>query len=277
MLTIGCHLSISKGFYQAGLDAVSINANTFQFFTRNPRGGSAKAINPDDIHRLKELMRTHEFGPLLAHGSYTMNLCSGKEATRAFSRMVFQDDLKRLAMLPESMYIFHPGSHVGQGIETGMGMIVDALNECLPDDIEQWVLLEGMSGKGSEVGGRLEELRQIIEGVRFNQRLGICLDSCHLFSAGYDVVNHLDDVLEEVDRIVGLERLKAFHLNDSQTEMGSGKDRHAIIGEGTIGLDAIVRIIRHPRLASIPFSLETPNELAGHGKEIRLIRTHGLE
>lgn len=272
MLTIGCHLSIAKGFHQAGLDAVSIGANTFQFFTRNPRGGKAREIDPADVNQLKELMRSHSFGPLLAHAAYTMNLCSNKPETRAFSRMLFKDDLNRLKKLPESYYIFHPGSHVGQGAEHGIDLIIEALNEMMQPEMDGWILLEGMSGKGSEIGGRLEELRAIIDGVTYNRHLGICLDSCHLYSAGYDVAGDLDGVLEEVNRIVGLDRLKAFHLNDSLMQYASHKDRHAIIGEGTLGVEAISGIINHPLLKRLPFSLETPNELDGHRQEINKLR-----
>lgn len=272
MMLLGCHLSISKGFHQAGLDAVSIEANTFQFFTRNPRGGKAKIIDPRDIQKLEELMTEHQFGPLMAHAAYTMNLASDKGATREFSKMVFQDDLERLKQLPECRYVFHPGSHVGQGVDKGVELIIEALNECLAPDSPDNILLEGMSGKGSEVGGSLEELKQIIEGVTYSDKLGICLDSCHLYSAGYDIVNDLDGVLEEIDSIIGLKRLKAFHLNDSQVELGSRKDRHATIGEGTIGIDAICRIMTHPKLKHLPFNLETPNELDIHKTEIALLR-----
>ncbi len=272
MLTIGCHLSITKGFYKAGQDAVKIGANTFQFFTRNPRGGKAKEIDPEDIRKLKQLMIEYEFGPLFAHASYTMNLCSDKKATREFSKMIFQDDLKRLTQLPESVYIFHPGSHVGQGKEEGIELIVETMNESISEDTPATVLLEGMSGKGTEIGGSLEELKAIIDGVRYNEKIGICLDSCHLYSAGYDVVNNLDGVLETVDRIIGLERLKAFHLNDSKMEFESHKDRHEVIGQGTLGEEAIIRIINHPALKEVPFNLETPNELVGYQQEIDFLR-----
>lgn len=274
MLTIGCHISITKGFYKAGQAAVEIGANTFQFFTRNPRGGKAKEIDSEDISKLKQLMIEHEFGPLFAHASYTMNLCSDKKATREFAKMIFQDDLKRLNQLPESVYIFHPGSHVGQGKEKGIQLIIQAMNESISEDTQATVLLEGMSGKGTEVGSSLEELDTIIKGVHHNEKVGICLDSCHLYSAGYDVVNNLDEVLEDVDRTVGLDRLKAFHLNDSKMEFASHKDRHEVIGEGTLGDQAIIRMINHPRLKEIPFNLETPNELDGYKKEIDFLRTN---
>lgn len=272
MLNIGCHLSISKGFYNAALDAVSIGANTFQFFTRNPRGGKAKEIDMEDINKLKELMIEHKFVPLFAHGAYTMNLASDKEETREFANMILRDDLERLKLIPNTYYVFHPGSHVGQGSEKGIEFIVNALNEAIDEDNETIVLLEGMSGKGTEIGRNMEELKAIIDGVKSNKNLGICIDSCHLYSAGYDIVNNLDGVLEEIDKIIGIDRLKAVHLNDSKVEFGSNKDRHEVIGEGTIGIDAIINIINHPLLRNLPFNLETPNELDGYKKEIEMLR-----
>ena len=271
MLNIGCHLSISKGFYNAALDAVSIGANTFQFFTRNPRGGKAKEIDMEDINKLKELMIEHKFVPLFAHGAYTMNLASDKEETREFANMILRDDLERLKLIPNTYYVFHPGSHVGQGSEKGIEFIVNALNEAIDEDNETIVLLEGMSGKGTEIGRNMEELKSIIDGVKNNKNIGICIDSCHLYSA-YDIVNNLDGVLEEIDKIIGIDRLKAVHLNDSKVEFGSNKDRHEVIGEGTIGLDAIINIINHPLLRNLPFNLETPNELDGYKKEIEMLR-----
>lgn len=273
MFTIGCHLSISKGFYKAGLDAVSIGANTFQFFTRNPRGGKAKEIDTQDVKKLRELMEEKAFGPLVAHGAYTMNLCSDKPATRGFAKMIFKEDLERLAYFPDVRYVFHPGSHVGQGTEQGVNLIVEALNELLPEQPKHWILLEGMSGKGSEVGGTLEELKAIIDGVTHSQRLGICLDSCHLYAAGYDVVNNLDGVIKQVNDTVGLDKLQAFHLNDSMTDFASNKDRHAVIGEGSLGLKAIENIINHPALKHLPFNLETPNELDGYKEEIKTLKS----
>ncbi|MBU5312520.1 deoxyribonuclease IV [Tissierella carlieri] len=272
MLNIGCHLSISKGFYNAALDAVSIGANTFQFFTRNPRGGKAKEIDMEDINKLKELMIEHKFVPLFAHGAYTMNLASDKEETREFANMILRDDLERLKIIPNTYYVFHPGSHVGQGSEKGIEFIVNALNRAIDEDNETIVLLEGMSGKGTEIGRNMEELKAIIDGVKSNKNLGICIDSCHLYSAGYDIVNNLDGVLEEIDKIIGIDRLKAVHLNDSKVEFGSNKDRHEVIGEGTIGIDAIINIINHPLLRNLPFNLETPNELDGYKKEIEMLR-----
>ncbi|WP_313757547.1 deoxyribonuclease IV [Tissierella sp.] len=272
MLNIGCHLSISKGLYNAALDAMSIGANTFQFFTRNPRGGKAKEIDMEDINKLKQIIEEYKFAPLFAHGAYTMNLASNKKETREFASMILKDDLERLKLIPNTYYIFHPGSHVGQGSEKGIELIVNALNEAIDENNNTIVLLEGMSGKGTEIGRSMEELKAIIDGVDNNKNLGICIDSCHLYSSGYDIVNDLDGVLEEIDRIIGLERLKAVHLNDSKVEFNSNKDRHEIIGEGTIGLESIINIINHPLLRNLPFNLETPNELDGYKKEIEMLR-----
>ncbi|WP_353092790.1 deoxyribonuclease IV [Tissierella praeacuta] len=272
MLNIGCHLSISKGLYKAALDAISIGANTFQFFTRNPRGGKAKEIDMEDINKLKELILEYKFAPLFAHGAYTMNLASDKKETREFANIILKDDLERLKLIPNTYYIFHPGSHVGQGSEKGIEFIVNALNEAIDEDNDTVILLEGMSGKGTEIGRNMEELKYIIDGVKNNRNLGICMDSCHLYSSGYDIVNDLDGVLGEIDRIVGIDRLKAVHLNDSKMEFNSNKDRHEVIGAGTIGLEAIVNIINNPLLKDLPFNLETPNELDGHRKEIELLR-----
>ncbi len=272
MLNIGCHLSISKGLYNAALDAVSIGANTFQFFTRNPRGGKAKDLDMEDINKLKEIIEEYKFAPLFAHGAYTMNLASDKEETREFAKMILKDDLERLNLIPNAYYVFHPGSHVGQGSEKGIEHIVKALNEAIDENNDSIILLEGMSGKGTEIGRNMEELKAIIDGVKNNKNLGICIDSCHLYSAGYDVVNKLDEVLEEIDKIVGIDRLKAVHLNDSKVEFGSNKDRHEVIGKGTIGLEGIINIINHPLLRNLPFNLETPNELEGYKEEIEMLR-----
>lgn len=272
MLNIGCHLSISKGLYSAALDAVSIDANTFQFFTRNPRGGKARDIDMEDINKLKEIMKEYSFAPLFAHAAYTMNLASDKVETREFAKMILKDDLKRLKLLPSTYYVFHPGSHVGQGSEKGIEFIVEALNEAIDEDNNTIILLEGMSGKGTEIGRTMEELKSIIDGVKHNKHLGICIDSCHLYSAGYDVVNNLDGVLDNIEDILGLDRLKAVHLNDSKVEFCSNKDRHEVIGEGTIGKDAIFSMINHPLLKDLPFNLETPNELDGYKKEIQMLR-----
>ncbi|WMM25758.1 deoxyribonuclease IV [Tissierella sp. MB52-C2] len=272
MLNIGCHLSISKGYYNAALEAVSIGANTFQFFTRNPRGGKAKEIDMEDINRLKDLMNEYKFAPLFAHGAYTMNLCSDKEGTREFANIILKDDLERLKIIPNTYYVFHPGSHVGQGSEKGIEFIVDALNNVIDEDNDTVILLEGMSGKGTEIGRNMEELKSIIDGVKYNKNLGICIDTCHLYSAGYDIVNNLDGVLKEIDKTIGINRIKAVHLNDSKVDFASNKDRHEVIGEGTIGFDAIVNVINHPLLKDLPFNLETPNELAGYKKEIEILR-----
>ncbi len=272
MLNIGCHLSVSKGLYSAALDSISIGANTFQFFTRNPRGGKAKEIDMEDINKLKQVMEEYKFAPIFAHGAYTMNLASNKKETREFANMILKDDLERLKLIPNTYYIFHPGSHVGQGSETGIELIVNALNEAIDENNNTIVLLEGMSGKGTEIGRSMEELKAIIDGVNYNENLGICIDSCHLYSSGYDIVNDLDGVLEEIDKIIGLDRVKAVHLNDSKVDFNSNKDRHEVIGKGTIGLEAIINIINHPLLKNLPFNLETPNELDGYKKEIEMLR-----
>lgn len=277
MLKIGCHLSIAKGYTKAGEDALAIGANTFQYFTRNPRGGNAKALDEKDLAAFSRLVEENDFAPLFAHAPYTMNLCSDKEEVREFALRVFQEDLERLRRLPPSYYIFHPGSHVGQGVDKGIEYIVDALNKSIGADNEVPILLEGMSGKGSEVGGRLEELRDIIQGIRHNRKVGILVDSCHLYSAGYDVVSDLDGILENIDKTVGLDRLKGIHLNDSKVAFASNKDRHEVLGEGTIGKEAIVRIINHPKLRHLIFNLETPNELEGYREEIAYLRKHYVE
>lgn len=272
MLKIGCHLSVSKGLLNAALEAVSIDANTFQFFTRNPRGGKAKDLDMEDINKLKNVIKEHNFGPLFGHGSYTMNLASASKDTRDFAKGIFKDDLKRLSVIEHAYYVFHPGSHVKQGSEKGIELIVEALNEAIEEDNDTIILLEGMSGKGTEIGKSMKELKDIIDGVKNNKNLGIIIDTCHLYSSGYDIVGDLDGVLEEIDNNVGIERLKAVHLNDSKTPFKSFKDRHEVLGEGTIGLDTIVNIINHPLLKELPFNLETPNDLEGHGKEIELLR-----
>lgn len=272
MLNIGCHISISKGFHNAASEAISIGANTFQFFTRNPRGGRAKELNMEEIDKLKQIMEEHKFVPLFAHAAYTMNLASAKEDVRNFARILLKNDLERIKQISNSYYIFHPGSHVGQGSEQGIEFIVDALNEAIDEDNESIILLEGMSGKGTEIGRSMEELKSIIDGVKNNKNMGICIDTCHLYSAGYDIVNNLDGVLEDIDKTVGLDRVKAVHLNDSKMEFASNKDRHEVIGEGTIGKEAIIKMINHPYLRNLPFNLETPNELEGYKKEIEMLR-----
>ena len=272
MFYIGCHLSASDGFLAMGRTALSIGANTFQFFTRNPRGSKAKAIDPADVAAFLALAAENEFGTLVAHAPYTINPCSKDEHTREFARMTLADDLKRMEHLPGNVYNFHPGSHTGQGVETGIAQIAETLNAILMPGLRTTVLLETMSGKGSEVGSRFEELREIIDRVALSDKLGVCLDTCHVSDAGYDIADDLDGVLTEFDRVIGLPRLKAIHLNDSQNERGSHKDRHARIGEGHIGLDALVRVVRHPALKDLPFILETPNDAAGYAREIALLR-----
>lgn len=273
MLNIGCHLSASKGFENMGLEALEIHANTFQFFTRNPRGGKAKEIDESDVNKLLKIMKENNFAKILAHAPYTLNLCSADKGIREFAKNTMADDLKRMEYLPNNMYNFHPGSHVGQGIETGINYIVEALNEILSKNQSTTVLLETMSGKGSEVGSKFEEIKEIINRVELNEKLGVCFDTCHVNDAGYDVVNNLDSVLEEFDKIIGLDRLKAIHINDSMNPLGAHKDRHQKIGEGYIGLEAFERIINHPKLRKLPFYLETPHDdIKGYAKEIEVLR-----
>lgn len=269
---IGSHISASKGFEAMGKQALKLGANTFAFFTRNPRGGKAKEIDPADVDKLLALMEEHHFGKLVAHAPYTMNLCAAKENARNFSMEMFQDDLKRMDYLPGNYYNFHPGSHVGQGAEQGIEMIAEALNGALFEEQTTTVLLETMAGKGSEVGRSFEELRRIIDLVDLDDKLGVCLDTCHIWDGGYDVVDHLDDVLNEFDQVIGLDRLKAIHLNDSMNPLGAHKDRHEKIGQGHLGLEAITRIINHPALKELPFILETPNDDEGYTNEIAMLR-----
>ena len=272
MFYIGCHLSASDGFLAMGRTALSIGANTFQFFTRNPRGSKAKAIDPADVAAFLALAAENEFGTLVAHAPYTINPCSKDEHTREFARMTLADDLKRMEYLPGNVYNFHPGSHTGQGMETGIAQIAETLNAILTPGLRTTVLLETMSGKGSEVGSRFEELREIIDRVALSDKLGVCLDTCHVSDAGYDIADDLDGVLTEFDRVIGLERLKAVHINDSLNPRGARKDRHARIGEGCLGAEALGRVVRHPALQGLPFVLETPNELAGYAREIALLK-----
>lgn len=272
MLRIGCHLSSSKGFFAMGEEAVKINANTFQFFTRNPRGGKAKELDLEDIQAYITFAKQHDIDHILAHAPYTLNACAKDEGLRGFARETMADDLMRLSYLPGAMYNFHPGSHVGQGVEQGVAYIADLLNAIIKPEQKTTILLETMAGKGSEVGRSFEELRSILDAVKLTEKMGVCLDTCHVYDAGYDIVDHLDDVLSEFDRIIGLDRLKAIHLNDSKNPFASHKDRHERIGEGSIGLAAMVRIINHPALKNLPFFLETPNELPGYGAEIALLR-----
>ena len=273
MLTIGCHLSASEGFLAMGKTALSIGANTCQFFTRNPRGSKAKAIDPDDAAAFLALAQANGFGRLVAHAPYTINPCSKTERTREFARMTLADDLKRMEYLPGNYYNFHPGSHTEQGMEVGISQIAETLNAILKPEQHTTVLLETMSGKGSEVGGRFEELREILDRVALNTQMGVCMDTCHISDAGYDIAGDIDGVLTEFDRVIGLERLKAVHINDSMNPLGSHKDRHARIGEGCIGQEALARVVNHPALKNLPFCLETPNELPGYAKEIALMRS----
>lgn len=272
MLHIGCHLSSSKGFLAMGRQALELGADTFQFFTRNPRGSKAKDIDPTDAKALMDLMAEHHFAPIIAHAPYTLNLCSKDPDNRAFAQETMADDLRRMEYLPGQYYNFHPGAHVGQGADFGVTCIADALNDILHPEQHTTVLLETMAGKGTEVGRSFQELRDILDRVELSEKLGVCLDTCHICDGGYDLIDDLDGVLEEFDRIIGLSRLKAIHLNDSKNPLGSHKDRHACIGDGCIGLDAITRIIRHPALRELPFCLETPNELPGYAREIELLR-----
>lgn len=272
MLNIGCTLSSAKGYLNMGEESLAIKANTFAFFTRNPRGGKAKDIDPADVTAFLELAEKHNFAKLVAHAPYTLNACSAKEETREFALMTMADDLIRMENTPNQYYNFHPGSHVGQGVEIGIELIVKQLNEVLRPEMTTMVLLETMAGKGSEIGRSFEELRAIIDGVKLKEKMGVCFDTCHVYDAGYDIVNDLDGVLDEFDRVIGIDRLKAIHMNDSKNPFESHKDRHEKIGEGSIGFDAMVRIINHPKLKGLPIILETPNELDGYAKEIEMLR-----
>lgn len=272
MLYIGNHASSSKGYAAMGRQMVKNGGNTLAFFTRNPRGGKAKELDMKDVEKFLAIAEENHFGKLVAHAPYTMNACVAKEDLRDFAREIMADDMKRMEATPGNYYNFHPGSHVGQGVETGIQKIAEILNDVLTDEQSTTVLLETMAGKGSEVGGRFEEIRAIMDLVEKKEKLGVCLDTCHVWDAGYDIVNHLDEVLEEFDHIIGLSNLKAIHLNDSMNGLGSHKDRHAKIGQGEIGLEALSAVTRHPALKGIPFILETPNDDAGWAEEISLLR-----
>jgi deoxyribonuclease-4 len=272
MLNIGCHLSSSKGYEAMGKEALKIGANTFQFFTRNPRGSKAKKIESKDTEALLELMKENKFATILAHAPYTVNACSSDESTREFAIEIMADDLKRMEYLPNSFYNFHPGNHIKQGVEPGVEYIIYMLNTILKQDQTTKVLLETMSGKGTEIGRTFQELKQIMNGVTLSDKIGICLDTCHVYDAGYDIVNNLDGVLDEFDRIIGLKKLYAIHLNDSKNPFASHKDRHEKIGEGYIGKEVFFNIINHPKLRHLPFFLETPNELSGYAEEIKMLR-----
>ena len=272
LFNIGCHLSSSKGFLAMGETALEIGANTFQFFTRNPRGSKAKDIDPEDANALVSYMEANGFGKILAHAPYTLNPAGADPKVRDFAEMVMKDDLMRMEYVPGSYYNFHPGSHVGQGLEEGVQLISGLLNRLLTKDQTTIVLLETMAGKGTEVGRTFEELQMILDRIELKEKVGVCLDTCHVYDAGYDVVNDLEGVLGEFDRIIGLEKLKAIHINDSKNPFSSHKDRHEKIGEGSIGLAAFSRIINHPKLRDLPFYLETPNELDGYAKEIEILK-----
>ena len=273
MFTIGCHLSVSKGYLHMAKEATSIGANTFQFFPRNPRGGASKPLVPEDVEALSAWMKEHRFGKILCHGAYTMNGASLKEDVRNFARQAIREDLVKVSQLPDCLYNFHPGTHLKQGAEKAIPLIADMVNFAMDyEDLNTTVLLETMAGKGTEVGRAFEELADIIERVERKDRIGVCLDTCHVYDGGYDIVNNLDGVLESFDKVIGLERLKAIHLNDDKNPMGSQKDRHEKIGKGTIGLEAFERIINHPSLRNLPFYLETPNDLAGYKEEIEILK-----
>ncbi|MBQ8299395.1 MAG: deoxyribonuclease IV [Clostridia bacterium] len=272
MFKIGCHLSASKGYVHMAKEILSIGGNTFQFFTRNPRGGTAKEIDKNDIERFNTMARENGIEVILAHAPYTINVCSADEKIRRFGIETMKDDILRLDLVSNCMYNFHPGSHVGQGVDTGIQLIIDALNEIISKEQRTIVLLETMAGKGSEVGRSFEEIKKIIDGVKIKEKIGVCLDTCHVYDAGYDLVNNLDGVLDEFDKIIGLDRLKAIHINDSKNPFESHKDRHEKIGDGTLGTEAFEKIINNSRLKELPFYLETPNELDGYEKEIKLLK-----
>lgn len=276
MFKIGCHLSAAKGYLNMGKEALSIGSNTFQFFTRNPRGGRVKAVDPTDAALFRDFAKENMFFQLVAHVPYTLNACAGAERIKKFTQEVMLDDLMRLEYIPYSYYNFHPGSHVGQGIDTGIELVAKMLNKILKPSQTTIVLLETMAGKGTELGSTFGELKRIIEKVELQDKLGVCLDTCHVYDAGYDIVNDLEGVIDEFDQVIGLDKLYAIHLNDSKNPFCSHKDRHEKIGQGTIGLAAITRVINHPRLSNLPFLLETPNELPGYAKEIALLKENYL-
>lgn len=277
MRAVGCHLSVSKGYLAMGKQALAIQGNTFQFFTRNPRGGQSKPIDMADANALLELMRANDFGPILAHAPYTLNPCSQDQKVRAFAQLVFEEDLEKLEALPGTYYNFHPGSHVGTGVEVGIQQIVNLLNKVMFKEQKTIILLETMSGKGTEVGSQFEELKAIIDGCLYKDHIGVCLDTCHIYDAGYDIVSDLDGVLAHFDAVVGLDRLKAIHLNDSKNPFKSHKDRHEKLGQGYIGEDAFKKFINHPKLRHLPLYLETPNELDGYAAEIKWIRENTIK
>ena len=272
MIYLGCHLSVSGGFEKMGKDALKLGADTLQFFTRNPRGANAKKIDENDTKAFVNLMQQNNFGKIIAHAPYTLNPCSADENTRNFALKIFKDDLSRMEYIPNNYYNFHPGIHTGQGVDIGINQIADMLNKSLTENQSTIVLLETMAGKGTEIGRSFQELQAIIDKVELKNKIGVCLDTCHIFDAGYDIVNNLDGVLKEFNSVIGLDRLKAVHLNDSKNAMGSHKDRHETIGNGNIGLSAMFKIVNHPLLQGLPFCLETPNDADGYKKEIQMLR-----
>lgn len=276
MIYLGCHMSISGGFKKMGQDALNIGANTLAFFTRNPRGATAKKIVQSDVDAFLKLAQENNFGKIVAHAPYTLNPCSSDEDTRKFAMKIFKDDLSRMEYLPNNYYNFHPGSHTGQGVDVGINQIAYMLNDSLTDNQTTTVLLETMAGKGTEIGRNFQELQSIIEKVELKSKIGVCLDTCHIFDGGYDIVNNLDGVLKEFDSIIGLDRLKAIHLNDSKNPLGSHKDRHETIGNGNIGLCTLLNVVNHPRLQGLPFILETPNDSEGYKQEIKLLRENSI-
>lgn len=274
MLNIGCHLSSADGFKAMALTAKKIGANTFQYFTRNPRGCVAKPIDKEDISEFLKIYKEENFAPIVAHCPYTLNLCSAKENIRNFSKSVFKDDITRTDLIPGSFYNFHPGSHTGQGVEIGIKQICNALNEIITPEQKTTILLETMAGKGSEIGGKFEELRKIIDNINIKEKIGVCLDTCHIFDGGYDIVSNLEGVIEEFDKVIGFDRLYVIHLNDSKNILGSKKDRHEMIGKGNIGIKAIEKIINHSKFKDLVFILETPQgSLSGYAKEIEMLKT----
>lgn len=272
MLNIGCHLSASKGFLHMAKEAVSINANTFQFFTRNPRGFKAKELDEKDIEKFLKYIEDKNFAPIVAHAPYTLNACSADPKIRELAKLTMEDDIRRMEFIPNNYYNFHPGSHVKQGVDIGIDYIVEMLNDILTPEQTTTVLLETMAGKGSEIGRTFEEIKTILDRVELNNKMGVCLDTCHIWDAGYDIVNNLDAVIDEFDKVIGIDKLYAIHLNDSKNPLSSHKDRHEIIGDGNLGLEALARIINHPQLKNLPFELETPNDLDGYAREIALLR-----
>ncbi len=276
-MNVGPHISTAKGYLKAVEEAIAMKADTFQFFTRNPRGGNAKALDFEDIEKANQLMKENNMVKPLAHGPYTLNLCSAKKRVRDFSNEMLADDFQRMESLPSNLYNFHPGSHTGNGVEKGIDLIIKGLNDNMFEDMTTTVLLETMSGKGTEIGRNFEEIRKIIDGVELNDKIGVCLDACHIFSAGYDIVTELEKVIETFDEVIGLDRLKAIHLNDSLKPLSANKDRHAKIGEGLIGTEAIVRVINHPKLRHLPFYLETPNAFEGYKSEIELLKKNYID